>query len=67
MKSDQQHLAAEGLMRVEIIAKQRVVAGGVTSGVLGQSAFGGVDLAVLFDLPVLRLDEHRALRHACWW
>ena len=43
MKPVPQHLPAEGLMGVEIVAQQGVVAGGVTRGVGGQPALGGVD------------------------
>ena len=43
MKPVQQHLPAEGLMRVKIIAQQGVVAGGVTRGMSGQPASGGCD------------------------
>lgn len=57
MEVMQQHLPAEGLMGVKIVAQQRVVAGGVTLGVGGQPAFGGGDFAVLFLVSVLRRDE----------
>jgi hypothetical protein len=50
-------------MRVEVVAQQGVVAGGITFGVGGQPALGGVDLAILLGLPVLRRDELRAQRH----
>ena len=63
MKAVQEHLAAEGLVRVKIVAQQRVVAGGVTRGVGGQPALGRVDLAILLGPPVLRRDELRAQRH----
>lgn len=50
-------------MGVPIVAEPGGVAGGVTGGVGREPAFGGVDCAVLFDLPVLRRDELRAQRH----
>ena len=59
----QEHLTAERLMGVEIVAQQGVIAGGGTLRLGGQPAFGGVDFAVLFDLPVLRHNEFRAQRH----
>ena len=46
MKSMQQHLPAEGLMGVQIVAHQGVVAGGVTRGVRREPAFGRVDFAI---------------------
>ena len=60
MKPVQEHLPAEGLMGVKIIAQHGVVAGGVILSVSGQPAFGGVDFAVLLDLSILRGDELRA-------
>lgn len=60
MEIVEQHLPAEWLMSVNIIAQQGVVARRITLGVSGQPAFGGVDLAVLFDLPILWPDELRA-------
>ena len=50
-------------MSVEIISQQGIVACGVTLGVSGQPALGGVDFAVLLDLPILRHNELRAQRH----
>lgn len=50
-------------MGVEIIAQQGIVTCGISLGVSGQPALGGVDLAVLFDLAVLRPNELRAQRH----
>ena len=59
----QQHLSAKRLMSVEVITQHRVIAGGVARGVGGQPALGGVNLAILFALPVLWGDELRAQRH----
>lgn len=53
----QQHLAAEGLMGVEVVTQQRVVAGVIALGVGGQPAFGGGDFTILLGLAVLRGDE----------
>jgi len=63
MKIVQQHLPAERLMGVEIVAQQRVIACGVALGVGGQPALGGVDFAILFEFPVLGRDELRTQRH----
>ena len=63
MEPMQERLPAEGLMGVEIIAQQGVVACVVALGVSPKPAFGGVDFAVLLELSVLRGDEFRTQGH----
>ena len=48
-------------MGVKIVAQQGVVAGRVALRLGGQPTLGGVDLAILFDLAILRRDELRLI------
>jgi len=63
MEAVQEHLAAEGLVGVEIVAQQSVIAGVIAEGVGAQPAFGRGDFTILLGLAVLRGDELRAQRH----
>lgn len=63
MKVVQQHLTAEGLVGVKIVAQQGVVASGIALGVGLKPALGSSDLAVLFDMSILRDDEFGPQRH----
>ena len=52
-----QRLPAEGLMGVEVVSQQGVVAARILRAARPEPAFGGVDLAVLFFGAVLGNDE----------
>ena len=62
MVSVQQNLAAEGLVRIEVVAEQGIVARAVELAVARKPALGRLDFAILLLVAVLRGNEFGAQR-----